>query len=361
MPLTLAIVGSGSLARATCLAISIAAPPDTAGMTVVLLARDGAAAARIAHVSGVRAALSGRSVRFTAVPVDPTDPAALGDALAALAPDGVLVCASTQSPWEPIDRPSAWTALMGRAGFGLTLPFQAQVALAVGAAVRRSSPAAFIVNACFPDAVNPLLVACQVPVAAGVGNVGILAAALQAALGLPDQGRLHVIGHHLHLHAPADPRDEAMVWLDGERLDDVAGLLAAHRAAGDGRGNNDITGLLAARLVLALLTGAGEDTHLPGVEGLPGGYPVRITAGEVALRLPPGVVREQAVAANRRWATRDGALVDGGRVLFGPAVTEALAPLLPAYADGFAASEVTEVIAALQALRERLRSQPVTS
>jgi hypothetical protein len=328
---------------------------------VVVLARDGAAAAAICHVAGVRAALSGRSVRFTPVPVKPTDPTALGAALAAAAPDGVLVCASTQSPWEAADRPSAWTALLRRAGFGLTLPFQAQVALATGAAVRRSSPAAFLVNACFPDAVNPLLTACGVPVVAGVGNVGILAAALQSALGLPDQGRLHVIGHHLQLHAPEDPRDEALAWLDGAPLDDVTGLLTAHRSVGDGRGNNDITGLLAARAVVALLTGATQDTHLPGVEGLPGGYPVRITAGGVALRLPPGVDRDQAVDANRRWAMRDGALVDGGQVRFGPAVTGALAPLLPAYADGFAAAEVTEVIAALEALRERLRSQPVTS
>lgn len=358
MSLTLAIVGSGSLARATCLALSTTAPDGT---TVVLLARDGAAAARICHVSGVRAALSGRPVRFTAVPADPTDPAAVGDALAAAEPDGVLVCASTQSPWEHADRPSAWTALLRRAGFGLTLPFQARVALAVGAAIRRSSPETFLVNACFPDAVNPLLTACQVPVVAGVGNVGILAAALQSALGLPDQGRLHVIGHHLHLHAPDDPRDEAMVWRDGARLDGVTALLAAHRSAGDGPGTNDITGLLAARLMVALLTGATEDTHLPGVAGLPGGYPVRITAGGVALRLPPGVELDQAVDANRRWAMRDGALVEGGQVRFGPAVTDALTPLLPAYAEGFAATEVADVTAAFEGLRERLRSQPVTS
>ncbi|BCB91023.1 potassium transporter TrkA [Phytohabitans suffuscus] len=355
----LAIVGSGSLARATCLALSTADIP--AGLAVVLLARDGAAAAGIAHVAGVRAALFGRPARFTAVLVDPTDADALGEALAEAAPDGVLVCASTQSPWEPADRPSAWGGLLRRAGFGLTLPFQAQIALATGAALRRSRPGAFLVNACFPDAVNPLLAARDVPVVAGVGNIGIFAAALQAALGLPDQSRLQVIGHHLHVHAPADPGDEAMAWLDGARLDDVGALLATHRTVGGGRGNNDITGLLAARLLTTLLTGATQDTHLPGVAGLPGGYPVRITAGEVALRLPPGVDRDRAVEANRRWATSDGALVEGGRVRFGPSVAEALAPLLPAYAEGFAVGEVAEATAAFQALRERLRSQPVTS
>lgn len=356
--MTLAIVGGGSLGRATCLALSTMEIPTD--LTVVLLARDGAAAARVCHIAGVRAALSGSPVRFTAVPVDATDPAAVGAALAAAAPDGVLVCASTQSPWERMDRPSAWTELLSRAGFGLTLPFQAEVALAVGAAMRRACPAAFLANACFPDAVNPLLTATGVPVATGVGNVGILAAALQAALGLPDQRRLHVVGHHLQLHPPREPGDEALAWLDGAPLDDVTGLLAAHRAAGDGRGNNDITGLLTARTMLALLTGATEDTHLPGVAGLPGGYPVRITAGEVALRLPPGVELDQVVDANRRWATRDGVLVEDGQVRFGPAVTDALAPLLPGYADGFAAGEVTGVIAAFQALRERLRAQPVT-
>jgi hypothetical protein len=354
--MTLAIVGSGSLARATCLALCAVDGLDQA--SVVVLARNARAAAALCHVAEVRAALGRRPLRFTPMLVDPTDATSLADALARATPAVLLVCASTQSPWEPDERPSAWTDLMRRAGLGLTVPFQAQVALAVVHAVGQACPDAMVVNACFPDAVNPLLAAVQAPVLTGVGNVGLIAATLQSALGLPDQSRLRVLAHHLHLHAPADAREEARAWLDGTPVADVAGYLTPQRS-GDRRGLNGITGFLAAQLMTDLVTGTDRDTHLPGVAGRPGGYPVRICAGSVSLRLPAGVSEDQAVQANRHWAGLEGARVDDGGVHFGPVITEAVEGLVPAYAQGFDAADLAEVTATFHALRERLRAQPV--
>jgi hypothetical protein len=330
--------------RATCLALSAVA---TEPLDVVVLARNATAAADVCHVARLRAALLGREARFTAVQLELP---AFTTALAAARPDGVFVAASTQSPWERLDRPSAWTALLQRAGFGLTLPFQAEFALAAGRAV---GGRAFLVNACYPDAVNPLLAALGVPVVAGVGNVGSIAAALQCALDLPDQRRLQVLAHHLHLTAS---ETEPSAWLDGAPVTDVGARLAAHRAR-DRRGLNDVTGLLAAQLLTDLLSGATRDTHVPGVGGLPGGYPVRVSAGSVSLRLPAGVDQHQAVRANQGWAEREGVVVDDARVRFSGSLTEALMLVLPAYADGFAVAELAEATAALRALRARLRQR----
>ncbi|HET8683709.1 MAG TPA: potassium transporter TrkA [Micromonosporaceae bacterium] len=351
-PPTLAVLGSGSLAQAVCygLGCAVAYPAE-----VVVVARSARPAADLCHVATVRAAISGHPVRFRPVVAALSDSDALAGVLDAARPAGVLLCASTQSPWERLTVPSAWTALVERAGFGLTLPLHAELALGVGRALATVSPRPWFLNACFPDAVNPVLAACGVPVLAGIGNVATLAAGLQAALRVADPGRLAVLAHHLHLHAPADPGDEARVWCDGTEVAEVGSLLAAQRAVSRLE-LNQVTGYAAALLLRDLLAGAEVATHVPGPEGRPGGYPVLIGPGRVALRLPPGVSEAEATAANQRWAALDGVALDAGRVVFGPVAEAHLRGLAPDLAGGFPLAEVATAAARLRELRDQLRA-----
>src|SRR5262249_33966423 len=162
-----------------------------------------AAATEIVHVASARASLSATRTAFRAAPVDALNGSDVEARLARIRPDLVLHCASHQSPWEPLDAPSGWTALLRRAGFRVALPRRAGPAGAVARAVEGAAPDALFVNACFPDAVNPLLAALGLPILCGVGNVSQLAASLQSALGCPDQEGLQVLAHHVHLHEPA--------------------------------------------------------------------------------------------------------------------------------------------------------------
>jgi hypothetical protein len=341
------VVGSGGLARAVCYSLATLCPHP---VRVLVLGRDPDRVAGLCFVAGTRAAVSGRPVRFTAG----TDLAELAD-LPDL--DGVLVCASSQSPWERRTRPSAWTALLGRAGFGLTLPFQAELALRAGRLLATRAPRPWLLNACFPDAVNPLLAGLGVPVLAGIGNVGLLAASAQAALGMSGQTGLAMLAHHVHLHAPADGVPEALAWADGEPVADPGALLAAQRDA-DRAELNHVTGHTAALVLTALLTGTPLDTHLPGPHGLPGGYPVRLHGPDLTLRLPSGVTEADAVAFNQNAALADGVVVDAGRVRFGPAATAELDQLAPAIAAGFPVGDLDSATAELGALRDRLRTEP---
>jgi hypothetical protein len=160
-----------------------------------------------------------------------------------------------------------------------------------------------------------------------------------------------MLAHHLHLHLPDRPEDELHVWYDDAPVTGVGKLLAGQRAVSRPE-LNQITGHAAALLIAALLAGDEVSTHLPGPAGRPGGYPVTVSPSGVALRLPPGVTEAEATAANQRWATLDGVVVDGGRVTFGPAVVALLPPHVP---GEFAIDEVTEVAASLHELRDRLR------
>lgn len=343
---SLVVLGTGSLAHATCDALATVSPEP---INVTVAGRNRGKAEAVCYLAGTRAALAGSGVTFQ--PVSSDVDAGLGDVLAGTRPAGVLVCASHQSPWERIAAPSAWTDLLTRAGFGLALPLHADLAARTGRLLATRAPGAWLVNACFPDAVNPVLAALDIPVLCGVGNVGIAAASLQAALGLPDQSRLHVLAHHAQLHAKAD---EARAWLDGTPLPDVTALLAAQRAI-DGSLLNRVTGLTAALVLSALLTGATTDTHVPGPNGLPGGYPVRLAGGQVSLRLPAAISEPEAISFNQRAARPDGVRVEHGKIHF---ETAAGLPAAVAGLTDFDAAELTVVCQELLALRAELRKQP---
>lgn len=75
--------------------------------------------------------------------------------------------------------------------------------------------------------------------------------------------------------------------------------------------------------------GACSPTHLPGPDGLPGGYPVTIDADKVTVRLPPFFTVAQATEANQRWAWRDGVQLSPGRLTFAPRIACLLAACFP--------------------------------
>jgi Family of unknown function (DUF6002) len=345
---TVAVVGTGGLARAVCHSLAAVCG---AAVHVIIIGRSHDKARQLCYVANTRAACSGhRQVTFE--PLTGGIEAAAGRAI-----DGVLVCASSQSPWERSTAPSAWTALLERAGFGLTLPFQAELALHVGRTLARRHPRPWLINACLPDAVNPLLAALGVPVLCGIGNIALLAASVQAALELPDQGRLRMLAHHVHLHAPAGGTEEALVWCDQRPVADVGALLADQRATARAELNH-VTGHTAALLLTGMLTGTEIEAHLPGPLGLPGGYPISLRGTDLRLRLPAGVSQRDAVAFNQRAAAADGVVVDGDRVMFGPAASAELEHLAHRLTDGFPVTALSTATAELHELRARMRRQP---
>ncbi|MEU8262976.1 potassium transporter TrkA [Micromonospora sp. NPDC048999] len=367
-PRHVVVVGSGQLARSLCDSLASIHTPQRVRVTV--LARDLTAAAGAARGAQVRATVAGTGVSFTAQPftAEPcTEPgdgyAADAASMARLRPDVLVCAASTQSPYERVHAPSAWTDLVAAAGFGVTLALQAELVSRLAAALAGGAPDALLVNGCFPDAVNPLLAALNLPVLCGIGNVATLAACLDAALDRPGPGRLAVLGHHAHLAAPGPDRTgdttaEVRAWLDGRPVPDVTGLLAGYRALPRPQ-LNALAGHAAAALVAGLAADAGEVVaSLPGPLGLPGGYPVRLSGGRAELRLPPEVSAAQAVAWNTVAGHRDGVEVSDGHVRYPERARAALSAYQPELAEGWRVTELPEVFARFIALRDQLRTMP---
>ncbi|MEV2279127.1 hypothetical protein AB0I72_26440 [Nocardiopsis sp. NPDC049922] len=350
---TVAVVGTGGLASAICYALAASPHP----LHVLVLGRDGRRTAEISYIGAARAI--GTEVTFQPLTVDLAVNGALARTLDQTRPDGVVVAASPQSPWERRTAPSAWTALVERAGYGLTLPLQAQFVLEASRFLAAEHSSAWLINGCLPDAVNPVLARLGTAPICGIGNSHLITTSAQAALGIPEPGRLHILAHHLHLHPPAAGVEEALIWADGVPLTDVGGLLAPQRATSRAELNH-VTGHAAALVIADLAADHPVESNLPGPLGLPGGYPVTVIpptpAGpaRVELRLPKGMSLAKAVAFNERVSVHDGVTVTDGRVVF----TRVSPGDLPAeLADGFSVDDLDDVIRHMHQLRDRLREK----
>jgi len=360
MDATILITGSGSLARAISysLALLMSRPHR-----VIVCARSRDQLDEIIYVSRAKAASAQSPVKFDSVEFD----AESGDAvtlIASLQPDIVVNCASYYSPWEWIHHPSSWTQLLRSAGFGFTLPLQAAFAIKFAKAAAAQSRPALFINGCYPDAVNPLLRALDVPVFCGIGNIALVATSLRSSLGLMHGQRLQVMAHHLHLYAPKPGVDEAQAWGDGKRCENITGLLASQRTS-RGLEVNKVIGCTAAVLLRDIVDGRDVETHVPGPFGLPGGYPVHMVGTRMELNLPADLSECEATAWNERMAVADGVrILSNGNVEFAEETKLAFRQYLPRISEGFHATEIDEVIQAMLELRDRLtkeKAPPVTS
>jgi hypothetical protein len=351
------VIGSGRFAQHVCWGLAMAAIP----LSVHVIARSRQKAEDTVAPARAVATVGGHGTRFAAEDGDGGVATALERVLRATGASVVVTCASQHSPWEIRAEPTSWTDLLGAAGFGFTLPLQTPVAVEVSrVCAGRDDPPA-VLNAAYPDAVNPVLAALDLPVTAGVGNVAALEPYLRRAVGVADPARVRMLGHHLHLKAPDDPADEVRVWIDDAPLADVRDALRQARSVSRIEVNT-ASALLCARLVRCLLTGEPYVGHLPGPRGLPGGYPVTVAGGRPALRLPDAAAESSAVTWNRRISAVEGVCVGaGGRIEFSPRVVDAVRPHWPGFPAALPVAGIGELTGELLRLRAVHRGRPAAA
>jgi hypothetical protein len=358
-PADIVICGTGNFAARILFDLAATSPEDLA---VAIVGRDAQRLHWLRTAAQARAALFGTPVRIIEHVLPALAPDTMAGLLAALRPRVVANTASVQggrAAGAPMD---AWARLVQQAGLGVTAALQAALSIDIADAVTMACPEAAFVNCCYPDVVNPMLAASRRPIACGIGNVAILAHAFAGALG-PGHGRLHLLAQHAALAAfrrPAAERDgpaPLRLWIDGREITDVFARFAAVKLAPEPV--IDISGASGVPLFRALARGTAWRGHVPGPNGLAGGFPVRLTAGRLDLDLPPGLSADAAIAWNAAAETANGVIVaPDGRVRYAGRVAAALRAVSPDLADGFHMAEFAAARAALAALRDRLRAQP---
>ena len=281
---------------------------------------------------------TGRDVR--AVYVDGLDVETLKSLFAAFEPDLIVQCATLLSPFrlKEIGSPSAMAILKG--GFALQIAAQLPVIQAVMRARQQLGMACPVINCSYPDVTNPILACKGLAPTCGIGNVANMALRFRQFLPGAANGDLRVISHHSQLgHSlagePANmPTPVPLVYLNGRNVE--ARELLLKPGLQGGRTLN----YLAAAATRSILEGlldpeCDTETHAPGIDGLPGGYPVRFSGQKIHLNLPERLSREEAIAFNTLSAAGDGVdhIAEDGTLFYTARAKEAVAPYCRALAE----------------------------
>jgi len=350
------IFGTGNFAGRIAMDLAATAAEP---VTVAIAGRNGDRLAWLRTAGNARAALFGRPARFISQEVDLSVSDAAAATLAATEPKVVVQAASFQTG-NVISAPdNAWTRLVAEGGLSATAVLQAPLSIEVARAVKAVRPQAWFINCCFPDVVNPLIAALDLPITSGVGNIAILSNAFAGVLG--DASRLKTLAHYQNLAAwrmPPAIRSgrSARVWIDGEEVADVYARFGSVRLTREPA--IEISGPSGVPLMLAMAAGKDWNGHMPGPNGLPGGYPVRFTSGRLDLDLPATLSRDEAVAWNLSYEQASGLIVGpDGRASYTGVLRERLAVLSPTIAEGFYVRDLADACRAMSDLRSRLQTR----
>nr|WP_047576164.1 hypothetical protein [Methylobacterium sp. ZNC0032] len=308
--------------------------------------------------ANARAALFGTNARFTTYAIDLLAPDASDALLVATSPRIVVQAASIQTSQVIAQSGNAWTRLVAEGGLSATAVFQALISARVAAAITRAGRPVTLVNCSFPDVVNDMIRAMGHDVACGMGNVAILSNVFAGSAATPAGAEVKVLAHYQNLAAwrrrPEERSGRApRVWLDGEEVADVYDRFADIQLTPEPV--IEISGASGVPMLLAMAGGRSWRGHVPGPNGLPGGYPVRLVADRLQVDLPEGVSEAEAIAWNRSYEEENGLVVlSGGKVVFNGTLGERLAEHLPALRDGFAVDDLETVCEDLLRLRSLL-------
>lgn len=356
-PVDIVVLETGSFAARVLFDLAATA---TAPLSLAVAGRNGDRLDWLRTAANARAHMFGRPLRCITSTVDLLDADATGELFERCRPGVIVQAASLQSGSVISATGNAWSQLVAEGGLSATAVFQALLSMRVARALRRAYPASRLINCCFPDVVNGIIAAAGLPIACRIGNVAILAHAFAGALPEAEGRSLKVLAHYQTIAPWRHPRPERSgplprVWIGDEELIDVLGRFAEVRLTPEPV--IDISGASGAPLIEAMAVGAERQGHVPGPNGLPGGYPVRLRAGELELDLPTAIRHDDAVAWNAGFESATGLVVASGRARYTGRLYERLRRASPALAEGFAVADIDAVYEDMVGLRTRLQAR----
>jgi len=179
-------------------------------------------------------------------------------------------------------------------------------------AVKKAGSTAFVVNNAYPDFSNPVLWRNGFPVTVGAGNLDNIVGEIRRKISVMENVPLREVAVYFiaeHATNIMGTRTgvpyffKAMVRdMDITKKVDVDSLISDRLlvapVAQTSWLNHPAIGASAVRNIMAIVNDTNEFAHSPGPNGLPGGYPIRLSAKGVEVVLPEGVTLEQAVKIN---------------------------------------------------------------
>lgn len=263
----------------------------------------------------------GRYPRLEFVRLDLNDVSRTAHLINELQPRLIFNCATSQTWWVRhayLEEEQA--KRLAEAGSGPWLPTHMALAAKLMRAVQDSGWEGNVINSGFADASNAVLAKQGMAPTMGLGNIDLVTPGIQfeaaQRLGVPVRNvKVFAVFHHYHLscfrRAPSGAPRYFLRIIMGDRdvteQFDTGRLLYDARQKGvSGRHVDPLVAASGVKNALALLNDTGLLTHTNGPEGLPGGYPVRVTAEGAEVFVPDGLTYEEAVSINENAQRGDG-------------------------------------------------------
>lgn len=333
---TIMLVGLGGLGSVV---LELLAREEGLGH-IVVGSRDATQGVARCNLARLGAIAQGCAPSISFVPLNLSDAGAVAEVVHSQAPDLILCTASMQAWWLPSLLPPEQAAAIRSARFGVWLPVHLALPLKLMRALRDASYRGVTLMAPFPDVVNCILGCIDLAPTCGVGNVAQMVpkVRLLAAerLGVPlDAVRVWMVAHHalwpVILGAPVDDIPPYFLRIEhgGQDVTDTIGaeeLLRAPYPRTSGPPSHFLTAGAIVRLIRAFFSPNGGLLHVPGPNGLPGGYPVIVGDGGVHLAPTQGLTLAGAIDINERSHRYDGIerIEADGTVVFCPAAVDVL-------------------------------------
>lgn len=245
------------------------------------------------------------------------------EAIADFAPDIIFNSSSVQA-WHGITKlPQPLFARLLEAGYGPWLPMHLATTLGLMRAVSQSGVTPIVLNAAFPDAVHPALAPLGLSPDGGIGNVANYIPGLRTLVaqdvGAPlESVHVRFMAHHF-VSFSVSRRGETFgapyhldIEIEGQNSSDqfdapdLFRRLSVEQPRIGGKSGQYMTAASAVSLLLPIITSSTFRGHSPGVGGRIGGWPVKVTQGQLGLDLPEYLSEEQVAQTNAAGQVFDG-------------------------------------------------------
>jgi hypothetical protein len=276
-----------------------------------------------------------------------------------LKPSAVINCAVMHT-WHLIRKlPPEVYGRLSAATLGAWLPVQLTLAYKLALAIKEAGVQTHYINTSLSCLTNPVLGRVGLAPTIGIGNVDLIAPAIQTLvanrLSVPRGNiTIYLVAHHQHWVYPREAGykrgapyylkvmfagQDITQSLDTDRL-----MYDAVKLYPPGIEFTTVSASSTIKNLMALVFDMGIITHSPGPNGLPGGYPVRLSAKGAEVVLPEDITLNEAVQINEEAQRYDGVerIEEDGTVVFADYATSIMKEVLGFDCKRFAPSESEE-------------------
>ncbi|MBA2678445.1 MAG: hypothetical protein H0U76_08645 [Ktedonobacteraceae bacterium] len=235
----------------------------------------------------------------------------------------LIVCAATLARWGTTPTlPQTVGDRLTAAQMGPRLPLHLTLVYKLMQAVRATGHPITVINAIYPDVVNPVLAQVGLAPLTGIGDLANNVPAVRKSIAVK-------------LHRPIEHVDVRLVmaryisyWMSRKSVENtpfyytalvhgkdvthlleretIFDLLPTTLKRPGGETGLMMTAASAASVVNGIVNNTETMTHAPGPNGLPGGYPIKVGREGIEIVLPQNLSREEAIQINEAGLRLDG-------------------------------------------------------